>query len=219
MKLKNFRFTLFVGVLLGFIYLGAFTEWIWDSKIEDSYFHAAIEDTLRKDIENYKLAMEIYEHFFESVLKIYPNPIYLEDYDKPTSARGYRILHNPFTGGNKDSDHSGIDLVGTWHARVISVADGIVLDNFHPPGGKWQGHPVLGGMIRILHDDGRISVYGHLSATYVNETTKRFVKKGQIIGRTGETGLAYGEHLHFELWEDGRLLNPLKYVDVFKEIE
>ena len=217
--MEKFGFTLFIGVLLSFMFLGSFAEWVWNKRVEENLSHAEAEASLQKDIENYKLAAEIYDNFFNEVIeKPYINPISKEDYDRLTSAKGYRILHNPFTGGDRDSEHSGIDLVGTWHSRVVAVADGEVIDHYHPPDRKWHGHPVLGGMIRIQHNDGRISVYGHLSSTYVNETTKRFVKQGQIIGRTGETGMAYGEHLHFELWENGELLNPLKYIDVAKEI-
>ncbi len=131
---------------------------------------------------------------------IYDWPIHLDDFDRMTSEFGYRVLYNPFTGGSEDSEHKGIDLVGTHHARVTAVSDGVVVENYPPPNGFFKGHPVLGGMIKIKHTDGTYSVYGHLSVTYVSEYgSRKYVSAGDVIGRTGNTGMSYGEHLHFEL--------------------
>jgi murein DD-endopeptidase MepM/ murein hydrolase activator NlpD len=118
-----------------------------------------------------------------------------------------------YTGGAVNRDHKGIDISGTWRARILAIADGVVIDNYYPPDDKWKGHPVYGGMIRVLHADGRIVLYAHLSATYVNETTKRFVTQGQVIGRMGNTGISAGQHLHIEIHEpSGTELQPLKYI-------
>jgi murein DD-endopeptidase MepM/ murein hydrolase activator NlpD len=145
----------------------------------------------------------------------YINPVHNEDYKQLTSPFGLReIPHQIYTGGAIERKHDGLDLSGTWRARILSVADGEVIDNYYPPGNRWEGHPVLGGMIRIQHTDGRISVYGHLSANYVNETDKRFVTAGQVIGRMGNSGISTGQHLHFELWENGEALQPLKYINI-----
>ncbi len=134
---------------------------------------------------------------------IYPWPINVDDYDRLTSEFGYRQLLNPFTGGSKDSEHMGIDLAGTYHARVLAIADGIVVENYPAPNGFFKGHPVLGGMVKILHTDGTYSVYGHLSVTYVSEYgSKKYVKAGDVIGRIGNTGMSYGSHLHFELRDE-----------------
>jgi len=151
---------------------------------------------------------------------IYGWPIKVEDYDRITSVFGYRLLYNPFTGGSENSHHKGLDLVGTRHARVVAVADGVVVENYPPPNGYFKGHPLLGGMIKIKHTDGTYSVYGHLSAVYVSEYgRKRFVKKGEIIGRTGNTGKSLGEHLHFELHnKDDVSIQPLFYLKNPKQI-
>ncbi len=146
---------------------------------------------------------------------IYPWPIHVDDYDRITSEFGYRQLLNPFTGGSKDSEHMGIDLAGTYHARVLAVADGIVVENYPAPNGFFKGHPVLGGMVKILHTDGTYSVYGHLSVTYVSEYgSKKYVKAGDVIGRIGNTGMSYGSHLHFELRdENDEAIQSLFFLD------
>lgn len=43
------KFWMFIGILLGFTFLGSFTEWLWDTKIENTLFQATIENTLRKN--------------------------------------------------------------------------------------------------------------------------------------------------------------------------
>jgi murein DD-endopeptidase MepM/ murein hydrolase activator NlpD len=135
-------------------------------------------------------------------------PIHPDDYIMPTSPFGER--ENPFTG--EEENHIGVDLFGVWKARIVSVADGVVIEHWVPPNGdpRWKGHKVYGGMLRIKHDDGTIALYGHLSETYVHEGER--VKAGQVIARQGETGQATGPHLHFELEVGGKIVNPLKWV-------
>ncbi len=131
---------------------------------------------------------------------IYEWPIHIDDYGRITSEFGYRQLLNPFTGGSKDSNHKGLDLSGVYHARVTAIASGVVVENYPAPNGFFKGHPLLGGMVKIKHTDGTYSVYGHLSITYVSEYgSKKYVEVGEVIGRIGNTGQSFGDHLHFEL--------------------
>jgi len=148
---------------------------------------------------------------------IYGWPIHIDDYDRMTSEFGYRILLNPFTGGTRDSHHTGVDLVGTHHARVIAIADGEVVEYYPAPNGYFKGDPIFGGKVIIKHDDGRYSMYAHLDVIYnISEHgSNRFVKAGQVIGRTGNTGISYGEHLHFELWDENK--NPIQSLFYLKD--
>lgn len=145
-------------------------------------------------------------------------PIHKDDYRRMTSPFGMRnIPSGIYTGGSPTRDHLGVDFVGTRRARVIAIADGEVVDRWYVPDGNRRiGHPIMGGMIVIKHSDHIESVYAHLSVIYINETNKRFVKAGQVIGRTGETGLTDGEHLHFEIRKNGISVQPLKYIDINK---
>lgn len=136
-------------------------------------------------------------------------PIHPDDYVMPTSPFGER--ESPFFP-REEENHIGVDLLGVWRARIVSVADGVVVEHWVPPDGnpKWKGHRVYGGMIKIKHDDGTTALYGHLSETYVHQGEK--VKAGQVIARQGSTGQSTGPHLHFELEVGGRVVNPLKWV-------
>jgi len=131
-------------------------------------------------------------------------PVHPDDFVMPTSPFGER--ESPFTG--RPAQHLGVDLFGKWKARILSVADGEVVEHWVPWG---TGHRVYGGMLRIRHDDGSEALYGHLSETFVHE--KQRVTQGQLIARQGNTGKTTGrQHLHFELRVDGQLVNPLKWV-------
>jgi murein DD-endopeptidase MepM/ murein hydrolase activator NlpD len=69
----------------------------------------------------------------------------------------------------------------------------------------WSGNTVI-----IRHASGYETVYGHLFR-YHCKTGKR-VKKGDLIGEVGSTGMSTGPHLHFEIRFRGQYLNPLRFV-------
>lgn len=123
-----------------------------------------------------------------------------------TSGFGWRL--SPFTGGAQY--HAGIDIASVWNAKIIAAADGVVTDAWPSPDSYWEGHPVLGGMLRIKHANGFGTVYGHLAKLYVHEGDT--VMRGQMIGIVGDTGKAKGRHLHYEVWKDGIVVNPIDYL-------
>lgn len=138
-------------------------------------------------------------------------PIHEEDFLYFTSPYGIRV--SPFLG--IEMKHEGIDIATVWRAQVVAIDDGVIVEHYPPPGvygGKrFRGHPVYGGMIRVNHGDYE-SLYAHLSWSRV--FTGMEVKKGEIIGRVGGTGMSQGEHLHFELYHNGKTINPLLYLSV-----
>jgi murein DD-endopeptidase MepM/ murein hydrolase activator NlpD len=122
-----------------------------------------------------------------------------------SSGVGYRL--KPLGGGGQ-ALHRGVDLVGPAGSAILAAGSGVVVEHWPAPGtpipgrpGKtFGGHPVMGGYIAIDHGGGIITLYGHMSRTYVH--TGQRVGAGQIIGRQGATGDATGDHLHFELVVD-----------------
>ncbi|MBW3640899.1 MAG: M23 family metallopeptidase [Actinobacteria bacterium] len=67
-----------------------------------------------------------------------------------------------------------------------------------------------GQSIRLLHPDGTVTLYGHLSSLLVNRGDK--VDAGQQIGREGNTGQSTGPHLHFEVHVNGAPVNPARWL-------
>lgn len=121
-----------------------------------------------------------------------------------TSPFGYR--HDPFTGVTKF--HAGVDLSGDGceNTPVVSIADGVI-DTIQ------TNDSVVGNAIRITHNiDGVLwySRYCHLNKVFVSVTQN--VLKGQEIGLLGNTGRSTGPHLHFEIYPNGQLANPVPYI-------
>jgi murein DD-endopeptidase MepM/ murein hydrolase activator NlpD len=100
-------------------------------------------------------------------------------------------------------DHLGFDLAVTKQAPIPASNDGIVVY------AKFFG--IYGNAVIIDHGYGLQSIYGHLSSITVNEGQQ--VSRGDIIGRTGETGLAGGDHLHFCTLLQGLPVNPVEWWD------
>jgi hypothetical protein len=99
--------------------------------------------------------------------------------------------------------HLGFDLAKLAHSPIPASNDGRVI---------WaQDLGIYGNCIVIDHGFGLQSIYGHLSEFLVKKGD--MVKKGQVIGKTGSTGLAGGDHLHFTMQVDGVQVNAVEWWD------
>ncbi len=99
--------------------------------------------------------------------------------------------------------HLGVDLASLTNAEVPAANHGRVI--FAEPLG------IYGLTVVLAHGQGIASVYSHLSKTSVEPG--RTVKKGDVIGLTGQTGLAGGDHLHFGVMINGVFVNPIEWWD------
>jgi murein DD-endopeptidase MepM/ murein hydrolase activator NlpD len=102
-----------------------------------------------------------------------------------------------------ESLHQGIDLASTEHAPVQAANSGTVI--FASSLG------IYGNAVIIDHGQGITSLYGHMSALQVSEGQS--VQKGQVIGNTGSTGWAGGDHLHVSILVNGVFVNPIEWWD------
>jgi murein DD-endopeptidase MepM/ murein hydrolase activator NlpD len=109
-----------------------------------------------------------------------------------------------FRGKEVDQQvHLGFDLAVTARVAILAANDGKVLH------ASWLG--IYGNCVIIDHGLGVQSLYGHLSSFDVSVGDT--VKKGQTIGRSGMTGLAGGDHLHFTMLVNGHPVNPVEWWD------
>ncbi len=109
-----------------------------------------------------------------------------------------------FDGREVDrQDHLGFDLASIRRAEVPAANSGSVVL------ARYLG--IYGNSVVIDHGYGLMSLYGHLSSIEVAEGET--VKLGQTVGRTGETGLAGGDHLHFTMLLQGEAVTPLEWWD------
>ena len=104
---------------------------------------------------------------------------------------------HPITGRRRP--HLGIDYAASSGTPVWAVANGRVIFR------GWLGG--LGKTVKIRHENGFESWYGHLSR-YPDLRLGQRVRQKQVIGYVGSTGLSTGPHLHFTLTKNGRLVNP-----------
>lgn len=99
--------------------------------------------------------------------------------------------------------HLGVDIAGVAQNPVPAAQDGVVLFA--------NNLGIYGQTVIIDHGLGLVSLYSHLSQIKVKQDNP--IKKGDIIGNTGKTGLAGGDHLHFSLYIYGHPTNPLEFWD------
>ena len=115
-----------------------------------------------------------------------------------TSSFGYRA--DPMTHGR--GNHQGIDIAAAYGLPVHASGDGLVLQ-----AGEQGG---LGKAVFIAHGYGLTTRYGHMSA--INVRPGQRIKRGDVIGKVGNTGRSTGPHLHYEVRMDGEPLNPIGYM-------
>lgn len=118
---------------------------------------------------------------------------------KSVSSEFAPLRRHPITGVLRP--HQGTDFRAPWGATVRAAADGEVVF-----AGVGTGY---GNYIRLQHGPEYQTVYAHLSSIAPNVVKGAHVKYGQLIGRVGQTGLATGPHLHYELKVDGVQINPM----------
>jgi murein DD-endopeptidase MepM/ murein hydrolase activator NlpD len=137
------------------------------------------------DFTQTERAFFLYADFFKFPLRNY----------RITSSFGMRA--NPVTGNILM--HQGLDLAAPQGTEVFSTADGIVTEIGESP--------IYGIYIIVTHRDRWTSLYGHLQK--VETVLRANVRSGTLIGRVGSTGQSTGPHLHFELRQDGKAIDPI----------
>ena len=112
----------------------------------------------------------------------------------------YGMRTNPFSG--KLQFHKGMDFAAKSGSEVQTVAGGVI---------TWSGQRYgYGNLVEVNHGNGYVTRYGHNKENLVQVGDT--VKKGQGIALMGSTGRSTGPHVHFEVLENGRQINPQRFV-------
>lgn len=98
--------------------------------------------------------------------------------------------------------HAGIDIAVLGTNRVVAPADGVV--TFTGWRANYSGYGLI---VQVRHDGGVSTMYAHLASAAVKPG--EVVERGELLGRAGCTGSCTGPHLHFEVRERGKLVDPL----------
>ncbi len=119
-----------------------------------------------------------------------------------TLRRWHPILH-------RYRAHLGVDFGGRVGTPIYAAADGRIIF-----AGRLGGY---GNVIKIRHRDGFMTLYAHMHRFRRGMHRGKYVKKGQVIGYIGSTGMSTGPHLHFGLYKNGRPVNPLGVIKVTRK--
>ncbi len=112
---------------------------------------------------------------------------------------GFGIRRDPFR--HTIAMHAGVDFKSDLNSAVYATADGKV--NI----AGWEG--AYGRMVEIVHDNGVATRYAHLNSITVAVGDR--VKRGDMVGRLGNTGRSTGPHLHYETRVRGRAVDPVQF--------
>ncbi|NPB03424.1 MAG: M23 family metallopeptidase [Thermotogae bacterium] len=157
-------------------------------------------DSLERDLKQIEAALNVTEEGtslpWENPDEV-PLPVFSESCDTPCALP----VNGAITRGMHGDYHSGIDLGVPEGTAVFAVANGVVE--------KVGRDSVLGIFVRINHAKGYKTLYAHLKKALVKEGDS--VKIGTPVGLTGSTGLSTGPHVHFEVYKDGKPVDPVLF--------
>jgi murein DD-endopeptidase MepM/ murein hydrolase activator NlpD len=176
----------------------------------DGYTNSELIKNSMKEAEKIEKQLVVQSKSFDEVVKLAKNkekllahlpaiqPVQNKDLKRMASGYGMRI--HPILKTRRM--HWGMDFTAKTGTPIYATADGIVKH----AGWKANGY---GKHVVINHGFGYETLYGHMSKVAVKNG--QYVKRGQIIGYVGNTGLSAGPHCHYEVHVNGKKVNPINY--------
>lgn len=129
-----------------------------------------------------------------------PSIVPVKDFSIRQSGASVGMKINPFY--KTVAMHNGMDLLAASGTPVLAGADGVVVKAVK--NGKREGSSVA-----IDHKNGYVTVYNHLGKIKVRKGQR--VKQGEVIAEVGLTGMSFAPHLHYEVWYNGKVMDPMDY--------
>ena len=203
-KLKSFVIPSFLMIVItGVIFTAAITNNNLKSKNHQKESLTYVSNTiLGNDLAVINTKTKVVNPYTDSSVTIGKN---YYDYKSDAKDQEKSIIYHD----NTYMQNSGIDFVSENIFDVISVLDGTVTDV--------KDDEILGKIVEIKHNNEYISIYQSLSEVSVKKGDN--VTQGQVIGKSGTNELdkEIGNHLHFEFYVNGQVVNPSLYLD--KELQ
>lgn len=126
---------------------------------------------------------------------------------------------------NYSAYHQAVDIVGAGNTvdDVVAISDGVVemvVKDVKYTNHNTEGTDTYGNFVKLRHENGKKSLYAHLKYGSVSVNNGQAVSKGEKIGTMGQTGNAYGTHLHFEVRGSNETReNPNDYLSGSKTLD
>jgi murein DD-endopeptidase MepM/ murein hydrolase activator NlpD len=176
-----------------------FTYYPLDPDLSDIEKYLKINNDLRKESDEVFYGLRE-----ETTSKRLWEGTWLRLKNAATMARFADYRYYYYQGEKRDEQvHLGVDLASLANSPIQAANNGRVVFA--------ERNGIYGLAVVLDHGQGLSSIYGHLSAISVE--LEQEVKKGDIIGYTGQTGLAGGDHLHFAIMVSGVPVNPIEWWD------
>ncbi|MBA4493657.1 M23 family metallopeptidase [Paenactinomyces guangxiensis] len=171
---------------------------------EDWYSRGGAIWQYNHDYENYVLKVKQYaESFARPVITVSGSATATGQFLWPVSggriSSSYGLRFHPIE--KEYQEHDGIDIAKERGAPILASDGGVVTESRRSSGYGWK--------IVIDHGNGYQTLYAHMEEKDVKVRAGQQVKKGQVIALVGSNGWSTGPHLHFEVHQNGRLINPL----------
>jgi LysM repeat protein len=152
---------------------------------------------------------------FLFILAVSSMCIFLFINNQKVCAKEYKYdWHEPVNGvitdtyGTRNGKHKGIDIAASEGSKIVSVDRGVVAKSYYSDS--------YGNVVFVKHSNGYETVYAHLKSRNVAEGD--IVKKGELVGIIGNTGISTGTHLHFEVHNGAWTVNKQNSLDPFEVI-
>lgn len=208
-KLKPFvvpmMYAMSIAMLIGSVYVieRVVNNAVFESKKEDEVKEVIYrEDTDWEEIVNdvpvVNEEVRIMRPYINEGVKVVKD---YYDYKADSASQENSIVYY----GNTYMQNSGVDYGMNGEFEVVSIMDGDVVEVIDDE--------IMGKTVKIKHSNDLISVYQSMGSVDVKKDDK--VTQGMVIGKSGEANVSpeLGNHLHFELYYQGSVVNPLDYYD------
>lgn len=185
---------------------GPFVMPSFPHKMIGSLFRQPLEAELEQTVAQVKTVNDSlakqHENWHQHLLWLEALPIAMPVQSDFRFTSGFGVRRDPFNGAL--AMHEGIDFSAEIGTSVLATASGTVVRS------EWDH--TFGNVIEIKHSENFLTRYAHLNKRSVAVHAQ--VQGGAHIGEVGSTGRSTGPHLHYEIFHNGRALNPLKVLPV-----
>jgi murein DD-endopeptidase MepM/ murein hydrolase activator NlpD len=161
---------------------------------------SSLLDQLSREVELQKMSYEAIDRKYQDNKEFFKRIPSIKPVRGAYSIRGFGMRVHPVLGIRRM--HEGIDIITDVGTNIYASADGVVRYAGRTRGG-------YGSVVEISHGYGYSTLYAHVSKALVRPG--QTIRRGDLIAKSGRTGLVSGPHLHYEVRQSGRKMNPVDY--------
>ena len=167
----------------------------------DQQIRKTLGSELELNAESVRLDTSKQNFGYQSIIRDLTSISYVDNIPSQAPVKGFITQKVNTKSLYKDQNHYGIDIAVKEGEPIVAAASGFVVF------AGWTYD--FGNMLILYHGDDYFSLYGHNKNNLVR--LRDVVRRGDEIAISGSSGIATGPHLHFEIWKNGKAMDPLEY--------